>query len=180
MASKEVSSSNVIYMYMYSFHLFILFLYHHYTSLQHCGDSYTCTITSGTSAGITDWTLPTGTCPSNTFPDKLSQLVSGACAPQGSSTCGPYTASSLPPSDVTYYCLSFILTVNMTAAMNGSTVTCSNTNQITPSITTVVSLATINVVGTSFIALLNSSNTVALSKTRILFFSSFYSSSLAL
>ena len=160
-------------------------LYYFCTTIIHpCSTvvTYTCTITSGTSAGITDWTLPTGTCPSNTFPDKirLSQLVSGACAPQGSSTCGPYTASSLPPSDVTYYCLSFILTVNMTAAMNGSTVTCSNTNQITPSITTVVSLATINVVGTSFIALLNSSNTVALSKTRILFFSSFYSSSLAL
>ena len=38
--------------------------------------NYTCTITSGTAAGYTDWTLPTGTCPTNAFPDKirLSQL----------------------------------------------------------------------------------------------------------
>ncbi|KAL5509341.1 hypothetical protein EMCRGX_G004696 [Ephydatia muelleri] len=38
--------------------------------------NYTCTITSGTAAGYTDWTLPTGTCPTNAFFDKirLSQL----------------------------------------------------------------------------------------------------------
>eukprot|EP00731_Ephydatia_muelleri_P011478 Em0006g372a len=46
--------------------------------------TYTCTITSGTAAGLTDWTLPTGTCPTNAFPDKirLSQFVSGACVAQ--------------------------------------------------------------------------------------------------
>ena len=231
MASKEVSSSNVIHMYMYFFHR-----YHHYTCTDpfmqvkcirsffststhwtlhillpynihgmvllappHAGSTqsfpcltasgdnctssicpntvvtYTCIIPSA-SADLTDWTLPTGTCPSNIFHDKirLSQYVSGLCAPLGSSTCGPYTASSLPPSDATYYCLSFILTVNITAAMNGNTVTCNNTNVITPWISTVVSLATINVVGTSFIAwfvINNTSIIVMLSKTQISFFS---------
>ncbi|KAL5500548.1 hypothetical protein EMCRGX_G012130 [Ephydatia muelleri] len=112
---------------------------------------YTCTITSGTPGGYTDWTLPSGTCLSNTFPDKirLSQFVSGSCSAQGQtgiSTCGPYRASSIQSSDPTY-CLSSILTVNITAAMNGSTVMCYNTNFITPSITTIISMATINVVG---------------------------------
>ena len=117
--------------------------------------TYTCTITSGTAAGYTDWTLPTGTCPSNSFPDKirLSQLVSGSCSALGQigiSICGPYRASSIQSSDPTY-CLSSILTVNITAAMSGSTVMCNNTNFITPSITTIVSMATINVVGMPFI-----------------------------
>ena len=114
--------------------------------------TYTCTITSGTAAGYTDWTLPTGTCPSNIFPDKirLSQLVSGSCAALVTSTCGPYTASSIQSSDP-IYCQSSILTVSITAAMNGSTVMCNNTNFITPSITTIVSMATINVVGMPFI-----------------------------
>eukprot|EP00731_Ephydatia_muelleri_P035787 Em0161g1a len=84
--------------------------------------TYICTITSGTAAGYTDWTLPTGTCPSNSFPNKirLSQLVTGLCSPQGTgvpSMCGPYRASSIQSSDPTY-CLSSILTVNITAAMN--------------------------------------------------------------
>ena len=114
--------------------------------------NYTCTITSGTAAGYTDWTLPTGTCPSNAFPDKirLSQYVSGLCAAQVTSTCGPYRASSIQSSDP-IYCLPSILTVNITAAMNGSTVMCYNTNFITSSITTIISMATINVVGTPFI-----------------------------
>eukprot|EP00731_Ephydatia_muelleri_P011460 Em0006g354a len=112
--------------------------------------TYTCTI-SGAPAGYTDWTLPTGTCPSNTFPDKirLSQFVSGLCSAQGQtgiSMCGPYRASSIQSSDP-IYCLSTILTVNITAAMNGSTVTCSNTILFNTSITAVVSLTTINVVG---------------------------------
>ena len=112
--------------------------------------NYTCTITSGTAAGYTDWTLPTGTCPTNAYPDKirLSQLVSQQCSAQGDkgSTCGPYTASSLPPSDATH-CLSSNLSVNVTAAMNGSTVTCFNTGLLDDTISTVVSMATINVVG---------------------------------
>ena len=113
--------------------------------------TYTCTITSGTPAGLTDWTLPTGTCPTNAFPDKirLSQYVSQQCAAQLASTCGPYRANSIQSSDPTY-CLSSILTVNITAAMNGSTVTCSNTNLFNTSITTVISMATINVIGMSF------------------------------
>ena len=84
--------------------------------------TYTCTITSGTAVGYTDWILPTI---SNTFPDRirLSQLVSGLCAAQVTSTCGPYRASSIQSSDPTY-CLSSILTVNITAALNGSTVMC--------------------------------------------------------
>eukprot|EP00731_Ephydatia_muelleri_P011462 Em0006g356a len=110
--------------------------------------TYTCTITSGTAGGLTDWTLPPGTCPTNTFPDKirLSQFVSGLCAAQVTSTCGSYTASSIQSSDPTY-CLSSILTVNITAAMNGSTVTCYNTNLVITVITTVISSATIYVVG---------------------------------
>ena len=114
--------------------------------------TYTCTIISGTAAGYTEWIFSNGTCHNNTFPDKirLSQLVSGLCAPIGTSTCGPYTASSIQTSDPTY-CPSSILTVNITAAMNGSTVMCNNTNFITPSITTIVSMATINVVGMPFI-----------------------------
>ena len=121
--------------------------------------TYTCTITSGTPAGYTDWTLPTGTCPSNTFPDKirLSQLVSGSCSAQGQtgiSTCGPYRASSIQSSDP-IYCLSSILTVNVTAAMNGSTVTCSNTNLFNTSITDVVSSASITVAGTLFICMVS-------------------------
>eukprot|EP00731_Ephydatia_muelleri_P011523 Em0006g417a len=110
--------------------------------------TYTCTITSGTTAGYTDWILSTGTCPTNTFPDKirLSQLVSGSCTAVVISTCGPYRASSIQSTDPAY-CLSSILTVNITAAMNGSTVMCYNTNLITPSITTIVSMTTINVVG---------------------------------
>ena len=114
--------------------------------------TYTCTITSGTAAGYTEWTLPTGTCPTNTFPDKirLVQFVSGLCAAQVTSPCGPYTASSIQSSDPTY-CLSSILTVSITAAMNGNTVICSNTNLLNTSITAVVSLATINVVGMPFI-----------------------------
>ena len=113
--------------------------------------TYTCTITSGTAGGYTDWTLPTGTCPDN---DKirLLQLVSGSCSAVGSgvpSTCGPYRASSIQSSDLTY-CLSSILNVTITAAMNGSTVTCSNTNLFNTSITTVVSLTTVNVIGMSF------------------------------
>ena len=117
--------------------------------------TYTCTITSGTAAGFSDWILPTGTCTTNTFPDKirLLQYVSGSCSAQGQigiSMCGLYRASSIQSSDPTY-CLSSILTVNITAAMNGSTVMCNNTNFITPSITAIVSMATINVVGTPFI-----------------------------
>ncbi|KAL5500536.1 hypothetical protein EMCRGX_G012114 [Ephydatia muelleri] len=110
--------------------------------------NYTCTIINGTNASYTDWILPTGTCPSNVVPDKirLSQLVSGYCAAVANSTCGPYSASSIQSSDPTY-CLSSILTVNITAAMNGSTVMCNNTNQFNTSITTIVSMATINVVG---------------------------------
>ena len=56
--------------------------------------TYTCTITSGTAAGLTDWTLPTGTCPTNFIRDRirLSQIVSGLCAAVVNSTCGPYTA----------------------------------------------------------------------------------------
>ena len=118
--------------------------------------TYTCTITSGTSAGITDWILPTGTCRNNTFPDmiRLSQYVgNGGCSAQGepgvSSTCGPYRASSIQSSDPTY-CLSSILTVNVTAAMNSSTVTCCNTNKINSN-STVVSMATITVVGMLFV-----------------------------
>ena len=97
--------------------------------------NYTCTITSGTAAGYTDWTLPTGTCPTNFVPDKirLSQSAIIACPAAVTNTCGPYTASGLPPSDST----NSILTVNITAAMNGSTVTCSNTLQSNLSITTV-------------------------------------------
>ena len=80
--------------------------------------TYTCTITSGTAAGLTDWTLPTGTCPTNAFPDKirLSQFVSGACVAQVTSTCEPYRASSIQSSDP-IYCLSSILAVNITAAI---------------------------------------------------------------
>ncbi|KAL5500563.1 hypothetical protein EMCRGX_G012148 [Ephydatia muelleri] len=112
--------------------------------------TYTCTITSGTAAGYTDWTLPTGTCPSNSFPNKirLSQLVTGLCSPQGTgvpSMCGPYRGSSIQSFDPTY-CLSSILTVKITAAMNGSTMTCSNTNVANSSITTVVSSTTIYVI----------------------------------
>ena len=83
--------------------------------------TYTCTI-SGTPGGLTDWTLPTL---SNTFPDRirLSQLVSGLCAAMVISTCGPYRASSIQSSDPTY-CLSSIMAVNITAALNGSTVMC--------------------------------------------------------
>eukprot|EP00731_Ephydatia_muelleri_P011292 Em0006g186a len=98
------------------------------------------------------WTLPTGTCPGNAYPDKirLSQLVTGLCSPQGSfgapRICGPYRANSIRSSDPTY-CLSSILTVNITAAMNGGTVTCFNTDLINPSITTVVSSTTINIIG---------------------------------
>ena len=118
------------------------------SSNPNTGMTYTCTITSGTAAGLTDWTLPTGTCPTNAFPDKirLSQFVSGACVAQVTNTCGPYTASSIQSSDPTY-CLSSILTVNITAAMNGSTVTCSNTNYLNASITGVVFSTTINIVG---------------------------------
>ena len=120
---------------------------------------YTCTITSGTAAGYNDWNLPIGTCPSNTFPDKirLSQLVSGSCSAQGQtgiSTCGPYRASSIQSSDP-IYCLSSILTVNVTAAMNGSTVTCSNTNLFNTSITDVVSSASITVAGMLFICMVS-------------------------
>eukprot|EP00731_Ephydatia_muelleri_P011476 Em0006g370a len=77
--------------------------------------NYTCTITSGTAASYTDWTLPTGTCPTNAFPDKirLSQFVSQICVAQ--------------------------------AAMNGSTVMCNNSDFMS-SASTVVSMATINVV----------------------------------
>ncbi|KAL5500538.1 hypothetical protein EMCRGX_G012116 [Ephydatia muelleri] len=111
--------------------------------------NYTCTI-RGTAAGNTDWTLPTGTCPTNAFPDKirLSQFVSQQCGAVGSgvpSMCGPYRASSIQSSDP-MYCLSSILTVNITAAMNGSTVMCNNTN-IGTSASTLVSMATINVIG---------------------------------
>ena len=117
--------------------------------------NYTCTITNGTAAGLTDWTLPTGTCTNNEYPDmiRLSQFVSTAqCAAQGSgvsSMCGPYRASSIQPSSGTN-CLSSILTVSITTAMNGSTVTCNNTYFMS-SASTVVSMATINVVGTPFI-----------------------------
>eukprot|EP00731_Ephydatia_muelleri_P011551 Em0006g445a len=113
--------------------------------------TYTCTI-SGTAAGVTDWTLPTGTCTNNTYTDKirLSQFVSfGQCAAQGSgvpSMCGPYRASSIQPSSGTN-CLSSILTVNITAAMNGSTVMCNNYDFMS-SASTIVSMATINVVVT--------------------------------
>ncbi|KAL5500521.1 hypothetical protein EMCRGX_G012099 [Ephydatia muelleri] len=109
--------------------------------------TYTCTI-NGTPGGITDWTLPTGTCPTNFVRDKirLSQSAIIACPATANSTCGPYTAFSIQSSDPTY-CLSSILTVNITAAMNGSTVMCSNTLQSNASMSTVVSSATINVVG---------------------------------
>ena len=112
--------------------------------------TYTCTITNGTAAGLTDWALPNGTCPTNAFPDKirLSQFVSGQCSAQVTSTCGPYAAYSIQSSDPTY-CLSSILNVTITAAMNGSTVTCYNTNYLNSSITGVVFSTTINIVGMS-------------------------------
>ena len=116
--------------------------------------TYTCTITNGTPAGYTDWTLPSGACPSNTFADtiRLSQFTTHQCALYGGSNmCGPYKASSILPSSG-LYCLSSILTVSITAAMNGVTVRCSNTN-IGTSAQTVVSMATINVVGMSFICI---------------------------
>ena len=105
--------------------------------------TYTCTITSGTAVGYTDWTLPTGTCPSNTFPDmiRLSQFVSWQCTVQGPSMCGPFRASSILPFSGTN-CLSSILTVSITVAMNGSTVMCNNTN-IGTSASTIVSMTTI-------------------------------------
>ena len=117
--------------------------------------NYTCTITNGTAAGLTDWTLPTGTCTNNTYTDKirLSQFWNaGPCAAQGfgvPSMCGLYRASSIQLSSGSN-CLSSILTVNITTAMNGSTVTCSNTKSDI-SASTVVSMTTINVVGTPFI-----------------------------
>ena len=112
--------------------------------------NYTCTITSGTPAVYTDWILSTGTCPSNTFPDmiRLLQFVSGQCVAVGLSMCGPFRASSILPSSGTN-CLSSILTVSITAAMNGSTVMCNNTRS-DASASTVVSMATINVVGMPF------------------------------
>ena len=115
------------------------------------GVTYTCTITSGTAAGLTDWILPTGTCTNNTNSDKISllQYTAQQCGAVGSSMCGPYRASSIQPSSGTY-CLSSILTVNITAAMNGSTVTCSNTT-IGTSTSTAVAMAIINVVGMPFI-----------------------------
>ena len=143
--------------------------------------TYTCTIISGTAAGYTDWTLPTGTCPSNTFPDKirLSQFVSGLCSAQGQtgiSMCGPYRASSIQSSDP-IYCLSTILTVNITAAMNGSTVTCSNTILFNTSITAVVSLTTINVVGMLlFVGLIISNSSNPYHHTLSLFFQLFITS----
>ena len=117
--------------------------------------TYTCNITSGTPAGLTDWTLPTGTCPTNAFPDKirLSQFVSGQCSAQGASgvpsMCGPYRATSILPSNATY-CLSSNLTINITAAMNGSTVMCNNTD-IGTSASIIVSMTTIKIVGMPFI-----------------------------
>ena len=113
--------------------------------------TYTCNIFNGTAAGLTDWTLPTGTCPSNFVRNKirLSQSAILVCQAVVTSTCGPYTASSLPPSDSTN-CLSSILT---TATMNGSTVTCSNTLQSNPSITSIVSSVTVNIVGMLFICM---------------------------
>ena len=117
--------------------------------------NYTCTITNGTAAGLTDWTLPTGTCPTNSPADtiRLSQYTSQQCATflGGSSMCGPYRTSSILPSSG-IYCLSSILTVTITAAMSGITATCSNTN-IGTTAPTLVSMATINVVGMSFICI---------------------------
>ena len=114
------------------------------------GVTYTCTI-SGTAAGLTDWILPTGTCSTNNYPDKISllQYTAQQCGAVSSSMCGPYRASSIQPSSGTY-CLSSILTVNIVAAMNGSTVTCSNTT-IGTNASTAVAMATINVVGMPFI-----------------------------
>ena len=59
--------------------------------------------------------------------------------------CGSYRASSIQSTD-SAYCLSSILTVNITAAMNGSTVMCHNTN-IGAAASVVVSMATANVIG---------------------------------
>ena len=59
--------------------------------------------------------------------------------------CGPYRDSSIQSTDPTY-CLSSILTVNITAAMNGSTVMCNNTD-IGAAASVVVSMATANVIG---------------------------------
>ena len=143
--------------------------------------TYTCTIISGTAGGLTDWTLPTGTCLSNTFPDKirLSQFVSGSCSAQGQigiSMCEPYRASSIQSSDP-IYCLSTILTVSITAAMNGSTVMCSNTNLFNTSITAVVSLTTINVVGMLlFVGLIISYSSNPYHRTLSLFFQLFITS----
>ena len=65
--------------------------------------------------------------------------------------CGPYRASSIQSSDPSY-CLSSILTVSITAAMNGSTVMCNNTN-IGTWASTLVFMATINVIGMLFICI---------------------------
>ena len=109
--------------------------------------NYTCTI-SGTPRGFTDWIL-NETCTKNPFPNKirLSQIVNGLCSFQQTNTCGPYTAFSLQSAFDPTYCLSSILTVTVTAAMDGNTVTCSNTDQFNSSITTVVSMANISVIG---------------------------------
>ncbi|KAL5500513.1 hypothetical protein EMCRGX_G012091 [Ephydatia muelleri] len=59
--------------------------------------------------------------------------------------CGPYRASIIQSSDPTY-CLSTILTVNITAAMSGSTVMCNNTD-IGAAASAVVSMATTKMIG---------------------------------
>ena len=110
--------------------------------------NYTCTITSRMPAGCTVWT----TCPSNSFPDmiRLSKYVSGQCSAQGPfgvlSKCGSCRANSIQSSGHSF-CQSSILSVNITSAMNCSTVMCSNTDQVNSSIATVVSFATIKVTG---------------------------------
>ena len=66
--------------------------------------------------------------------------------------CGPFRASRIQTSDPTY-CLSSILTVNITAAMNGSTLMCNKTD-IGAAASAVVSMATTNVIGMLFICII--------------------------
>ena len=66
--------------------------------------------------------------------------------------CGPYRASIIQSSDPTY-CLSTILTVNITAAMSGSTVMCNNTD-IGAAASAVVSMATTKMIGMLFICII--------------------------
>ena len=114
--------------------------------------NYTCNV--GSYAGSTLWNVPSvGVCSGSTLTLVQTPVAQGQSCLSGQSssgTCGPFTVTNTPPLTSNVYCLTSILSVVVTSAMNGLVVSCSSYSPISFT-TTPVGNATISVVGKSWV-----------------------------